>query len=276
MRNSEQGTNFCTEIIFMKDQTSISTSNITSFATSEGGVTYLLTEFQQCIAQKQHIDDRMDKEVQYYFTLLGALVASIGLISQFSTNLQMLLVSIHLFLFVMLASGVRLYRRISYLNMLGALMAAQTNLIRAFFVEREQHLRYFTILTVASSHGSAHDYLQLRKHGSIRNLKTLNTIALFIIIVTIPLHAYLVNHTVITIAWWLLVLVTSLVLAIIGSVALFYYQDKMIKNGGEAFLDHITKTVQNKVKERSDYELIIKMLNSSVLNDNLTPVSDNN
>lgn len=231
---------------------------------SDNGVTYLLTELQQCVTQKQDSSERMDKEVQYYFTLLGVTVASAGLIMQLGAGLDTFLLVSHFVLLITLMSGSRLYRRISYLSMMGALYAAQANLIRAFFVQRDDYLRHYLILTVASSDRSAHDYGPIRTRGSIKGLKLFNAVLLFVFIATLPLYGLLLAQSGLSLRAWLIVFGGSSLLALVSSLLLYLYQDSLVRNGGEVFLDRITSSVQQKIKERENYDVIYGLIQADI------------
>ena len=215
-------------------------------ALSDKSVEFLLADLHASVSQWQHMDDRMDREIQYYVTLFGVIVTAIGLLIQFGTNILVTAGVAHLLAVVICVAGVRLIRRIIHLTGQGALYSAQVSLIRSAFIDTENRVASYVILTTASKDKTAHYFTPISKQLAIRILAIFNSILITGVVFSITVYFYYFYQIAISpITWKWIFTINSLISVSIGCLA-YWYQKRISILGGDEYLDHVTKSVQQK------------------------------
>ena len=206
---------------------------------------FLIAEFHEGVSQWQHINDRMDKEVQYYFTLSGVVGTIIGLILQFGSDVIIALPIINVLIIVIGVAGFRLLRRIIHLTTQAALFSAQIGLIRSYFKNLDTQFENCSILTAASKDKSAHDFTPISKQLSVRILFLTNSLAAIITILVIPMYFYVCLSEVYPLRFWITVFAIVGIISIVVGIIFYRYQ-RQYSIKGDSYLEDITRSVQVK------------------------------
>ena len=217
---------------------------------SKESIDYLLADFHSSIGQWQHMNDRMDKELQYYATLIGSTIAISGLILQLGREFVLKLLTIHALALIACVAGLRLLRRIVHLTGQSALFSAQIGLIRSYFIDNESDISSYIILTTATQDKSSHDFTPISRQLSIRILCIVNSGLAAIVFFLIPIYFY--NYSdlfMIQSLNWLTVFAVAAIVAITLGILLFVFQRRISIYQGDRFLDSITQAVQSKRQE---------------------------
>lgn len=217
---------------------------------------YLLADFQASIGQWQHMNDRMDKELQYYSTLLGSTIAIAGFILQFGQEFLVKVAMVHSLTLIACIAGLRLLRRIIHLTGQSALFSAQVGLIRSCFSD-DSRIAPYIILTTAATDKSAHNFTPVSKQLSVRILTISNSLLAITTIAFSPLYFYHYRNVLAISVDWEMVFIITTSFAVTVGLLLFIYQYRISVTKGDQFLDFITKTVQNRRKEIAKKKFII-------------------
>jgi hypothetical protein len=212
----------------------------------------LLAEFQASTSQRQHMDDRMDKEVQYYFTLFGAASTVVGLLFQFGTTPYITLVVAHLLAGAMGVAGLRLLRRIIHLTGMGALFDAQLGLIRRSFVDADKTISPYLMLNTAAQGQTAHHYTPISEQLAVKLLSIMNSFLIGLVVFLIPFHAYYHFQYIYTQAIWIRLFIGFSGIALFIVILFFWYQRRISINRGDKYLDQITNTVHQKLLQQNN------------------------
>lgn len=214
----------------------------------EKSADYLLAELQLVLNSRIHMESLIDREVQYYLTLLGASAAVGGIVVQTGTSLTITTAAILIFTMVVLMAGYRLLRRVVVLSGTISFYESQAALIRRYFVDHDGLLRRYLILQIASSEGPAHSFIPTSKQTSMRLLPYLNTIlwgaaVAFIVVQVSWLPVSPANESVKTL------LIGGVAAATVGTSALFFrHQKRFIKRFGDDTLNAVTDLVHERLK----------------------------
>lgn len=220
---------------------------------SETSVEFLVADFQASISQWQHMSDRMDKEIQYYLTLLGISFTAIGLLLQISNTLSTTLSVADALILVISIAGFRLLRRLIHLTGQSALFSSQIGLIRSGFIDMDLKLSSYVMMTTAFDK-SAHDFTPVSKQLSVRLLSIANTIFAMVAICLVPICLYLYLSTIFVQEFWIIIFAISALLAAVVGGMLLKYQAKISAERGDKYLDELTHTVQQRRQTVGTYK----------------------
>jgi hypothetical protein len=188
----------------------------------------------------------MDKEIQYYFTLLGVAFTAIGLLFQFGPNVAATLGVAFLLIIVMTVAGFRLLRRIVHLTEQSALFSSQIGLIRSGFIDLDRKVAPYIMLTTASANKSAHDFIPVSKQLSVRLLSSANSLFAMIAVLLVPTFLYQYGSAAFAQGFWIVVFISSAVIAVVVGGALLRYQRNFSEVHGDRELDALTQSVQQR------------------------------
>jgi len=209
-----------------------------------------MNEFQASTSQWQHMNDRADKEIQYYLSLVGLVGTAVGLLFQLGTSVVAALGVFHFFTFVIGVAGVRLLRRIIHLTGQSALFSAQIGMVRRCFVNLDEPLESYVILTTASTDETAHHFTPISKQLSVRLLTVINSFLAAVVVFITPIYFYWYLQDVFLPTVWIVVFVVVGIISIAICVAFLQRQRAMSISRGDKYLSKITDIVQQKLQER--------------------------
>jgi hypothetical protein len=213
---------------------------------SDKSIDFLIADFQACVSQWQHMNDRMDKEIQYYFTLLGVGFTGIALLFQISSTPSTTLAVVQVLIVVIIIAGFRLLRRLIHLTGQSALFSSQIGLIRSGFIDMDLRLSSYVMMTMASFDKSAHDFTPVSKQLSVRLLSVANTLFAMVVVVLVPVYFYQSNPVAFTQEFWIILFVAFVVIAAILGGVLLKYQRRLSVTRGDKYLDALTQTAQQR------------------------------
>lgn len=213
---------------------------------SDKSIDFLMTDFQASVSQWQHMNDRMDKEIQYYFTLCGVAVTAVGLLLQFGTDVFIILGVTHLLALIMWFAGLRLLRRIIHLTGQSALFSAQIGLIRRAAIDIDERVSSYIILTTAFADKSAHNFTPISQQLAVRVLYIINSLLTVVMVFMVPLYFYFYFQSIYSpIIWVRVFVIVGIVSFVVGGI-IMWYQRKISILRGDGYLEHITRSVQQK------------------------------
>lgn len=217
---------------------------------SDQSIKFLLTEFQESVSQWQHNSESMDKEVQYYFTLVGLIGVALGVVAQLGMSAIVIVTVLHFLALIVAVAGYRLLRRITHLAGQSALFSAQIGLIRRCFLDLDEQLEPYVILTTASMEETAHHFTPVSGQPSVMFLIAANCLLTIIVIVLTPVYFYMYFPSSLPSAAWRVIFTIFGTSAVVASALLLRHQRARIVLMGDRYLERITQIVQNNLRER--------------------------
>ena len=127
------------------------TDSMPDFLLADKAADILISEFQQGTSQLQHNYDRLDKEMQYFLTLLGLAAALTGVLWQIGTVPLAALGFGYLLSVVIVIAGWHLLRQIVHLGAMGEVFRAQILLARKGFVDFDKQIAPYIISSTDSN-----------------------------------------------------------------------------------------------------------------------------
>jgi hypothetical protein len=219
---------------------------------SSESVDYLLADFRESTSQEQHMNDRMDKEIQYYLALFGIAGTVTGLLLQYGQDVFVTLGVVHLLALLIGIAGFRLLRRIIHLTGQSALFSSQVGLIRRGFIDLDERVAPYVILTTATTDDSAHHFTPVSKQLSVRLLLLVNSVMLISVLIMMPLYLYLYYESVYSLQFWVSLFTVTGIISIVGGGLFFWYQRHLAVLRGDRYLDHVTHIVQQRRSEMTE------------------------
>lgn len=225
------------------------------FDPSDNAAAFLLHEFQQSTVLWQHNNDRLDKEVQYFFTLLGIACALGGLLSQLRAVPLAILGFVHLLGVVIAIAGLRLLRRIVRLSGQSALFSAQISLTRQSFVDLDKQIAPYVISSTGTADKPLHNAPLISNQLTVQILAVANSVLAALIVWVTPLYYFLYSQDVYPITTWVLAFASSGVIALVVGSTAFRRQRRMSVQRGDQYEQAIRKMVQRQLQETTQHSV---------------------
>lgn len=175
--------------------------------TREAALSYLNAELDHSTSMWQHFSDRIDKEVQYYFLLVGFAITFVGVLLQIKVNLLAMVLTIQCVALLAGFVGYRLVRRIVMLTGTSALYATQVALTRRGFLSVVPSMQHFAILNAAGDKTTAHFFPPISTQLSVRLLTIANAFFFAAVFFMLPFALYSAPTGLIVQNLWMLIVV---------------------------------------------------------------------
>jgi len=211
---------------------------------------FLLAELQESVSTGQHTDNRLDKEVQHYLTLLGAAGTVAALLFQFGNNVYLTIAVAQFLTAVIGVAGFRLLRRIIALTGLSALFDAQLALIRRCFVDMDERISPYVLLITATRDGSPHHFTPVSKQTAVQLVSTMNSLLAAMTVFLTPFYFYYYFQGTFNSATWTGLFAATGVLSLLVGGVCFWYQKRVSRHRGDKYLNDIAMVVQRQISDQ--------------------------
>jgi hypothetical protein len=199
-------------------------------------ISYLLTEFETSISRRQNLEALLDREIQYYFTFIGVIIAGIGLIIQQMTLIYMSIGIIQAFALSVILAGYRLLRRIVMISAVSGIHDVQVALVRRFFVDFCPPIEKYIILPTASRIEPLYQTMTpVSQQLSLRVIPITNSIIASTVIVTLPIHFSTITINT-TNDMIIIALIISTLLSLSAGITFYFHQKRLISRYGDELL----------------------------------------
>jgi hypothetical protein len=205
-------------------------------------LSYLAAELEHATSMWQHFNDRIDKEVQYYFLMIGFAVTFVGVLLQIKVNSLALVLTVQGVALLAGVAGYRLLRHIVMLTGTTALYATQVALTRRGFLSIEPEMQRFAILNDARDKRTAHFFQPISRQLAVR-LLTLANAAFFASFFPLSVWAvYAAAPWLLPFDSWKLIFAGASASGVLVAIGTIFFPKRLVVTYGDRYLDHITRS----------------------------------